>query len=73
MNWLKQIQISAFQDELSKIANIEIDKNGRVVYHSNDEITEEEKKKQDPKNNYELYTEDSASGNSTIQTEPTPN
>lgn len=72
MNWLKEIQIAAFKDELQKLAKIDVDDNGNVIYHSKD-ADNPKKKADDVRNGYEMYTEDSASGSQELHTEPTPN
>jgi hypothetical protein len=71
MSLFKEIQIAAFKDELQKLAKIDVDSNGSIIYHSTDRDTD--KKKQDPKNGYELFSEDSAGGTQELQTQPTPN
>jgi hypothetical protein len=68
----ESIKIQSFIDELQKIANIEVDSEGRMIYHSNDQ-DKPKKKQDDARLGYESYTEDSASGTPTLQTQPSPN
>ena len=84
---INQIKESAFYDELKKLASampkgrikkatiiklarIDHGDNGEIIYHSKDE--DDDKSKINPRNGYEMYTEDSASGNQTVQTQPSP-
>lgn len=69
--FMQRISENAFLDELQKLAKLDHDSSGATVYNSRD--TDKDKEKQDPKNGYELFSEDSAGGTSEIQTQPTTN
>jgi hypothetical protein len=73
MNWLKEIQIAAFKDELQKLAKIDVGSRGEIIYHSKDQDTDkQDKAKINPRTGPELYSEDSAGGTEYLQTQPTP-
>jgi hypothetical protein len=68
---LETIIINAFKDELQKLAAIEVDKEGRVIYHSKDQDNPK-KKLDETRSGYEMYSEDSAGGTQELQTQPSP-
>lgn len=67
-----KIAQKAFINELYKLANIEVDGEGKVIYHSNDKDNPK-KKMDDARLGYESYTEDTAAGSAVLRTEPSPN
>jgi hypothetical protein len=61
MNWLEKISYNAFINELNKLAKLDTDKKGDIIYRSEQEENTNQIK-QDPKSPYECFSEDSAFG-----------